>query len=511
MGFIIAIVGILLVALPSITAEVLINEIRYDVPGSDAGHEWIEIINTGWSSLNLTRWKLYEQGVNHNLNLMTGSLILSTGEFAVIADDAATFQQDYPAFAGTLFDSVFSLSNTGEYLAFYNGSDFVGGVNYSSSWGGGNSYSLERLNEVWNTSLVQTGTPGKVNSILPCTSNWTIIISDWVNQTACLHNDTYFQNRTVLQYDLNNCQQNQTGVESQILSCDYDADGFIGNISHLNSSLTLSWEKKATSIIFREGNKTMVEFPILGGTLFFSDLFLEKQSNESRGYTLVRGWVLNDSQTKTVLIDALNSTSNAVCIKDAEVNSISEMSANCNGENETIVLCNGELQNGYRCTAGERFILSGARHSAVQEFYIAPAVPAPAEPVPSSSAGGGGGGGGGGGSSCPSGKTVVKGKCVAIVQSSQLPSEEAPTEQDQADTENRPPIIVVEKDIEIDFSKAKPMIRKPLLTNLPVGNEITGAVAGVPEKSLSVIPLLVIGGIVIFSWAAAWMVKGRKG
>lgn len=218
---VVLVLGILLITLSSATADIFINEIMYDVNGSDTGHEWIEIANTGSTSVNLSVWKLNEQGTNHNLQLIQGSSILTAGEFAVLADDAAIFQQDNPAFTGTLFDSVFSLSNTGEYLALYNGSFFVSNVTYSNSWGGGNSYSLERLNEIWNTSLIQNGTPGKVNSIIPCISSWIIVTSDWANQTACLQNDTYFQNRTLFQYDFNNCQQNQTSAEFQVLNCDY--------------------------------------------------------------------------------------------------------------------------------------------------------------------------------------------------------------------------------------------------------------------------------------------------
>lgn len=563
--FIIFMVGILVITLSSATAEVLFNEIMYDVNGSDTGHEWIEIANTGSASLNLTFWKLYEQGTNHNLNLITGSSTLPAGEFAVIADDAAVFQQDNPAFSGHLFDSIFSLSNSGEYLALYNGSSFVSNVTYSNSWGGGNSYSLERFNDLWNTSLVQNGTPGKENSIIPCLSNLVILVSDWVNETACLRNDTYIQNRTLFQYDANNCQQNQTWTESQVLSCDYctpswtpvntscfsddgiiqwhndsnrcyeqtwlesdsatmpgnrsyelicdyNMDGFIGNVSDLNTSLTLIWEKNATSLIFRTGNKMIVEFPILEETVNFKDLFMETQSNGSAGYVIVRGWALEDNQTKTIHLDTFNSTSNAVCIKDAEVNSIADLSTPCNGENETMVFCDGELHHSYRCTAGEQFIVRGLHHSAVQEFYSPavpsnPDIPSPEEPVPSSS-GGGSGGGGGGGSSCPPGKTLQQGKCVAvaIIQNNLVP----PEKQGLETVEKRMPAGIVEKDIEMSFANAKPISQKPLLTNIPFGSEITGAVAGVPQKSLKVIPLLVISGIVIFSCAAAWMVKGRK-
>ena len=565
MRFILGMVSILVIILSLAAAEVQFNEIMYDVNGPDTGHEWIEIANTGSSEVNLTLWKLNEQGTNHNLNLIAGSSTLAAGEFAVIADDAALFQQDYPDFVGTLFDSVFSLSNAGEYLALYNGSHNINAVNYSSSWGGGNGYSLERFNAAWNTSLAPKGTPGKENSIIPnsivpCVPNLILLVSDWLNETACLLNDTYSQNRTIFQYDENNCRQNQTWTESQALSCDYctpswipvnsscspndgivqwhndsnrcyeqtaltadladmpanithslvcdyDADGFIGNISDIDSSLTLNWERQASSLIFREGNKTLVEFPVLEGVVNFRDLFIEKQPNGSAaGYVLIRGWLLGENQTKTIHLDALNRTSNAVCIKDAEVNSISEMSASCSGENETIILCNGELQGRYRCTGREGFILSGTRHSAVQEFYAAPV---PSAPVPDDgdAAAGSGGGGGGGGSSCPPGRILQKGKCVAaaIIQSNPAPSEEEAVEK----LEESMPGGIVEKEIQMSFSKAKPVSPKPLLTNIPFGSEITGAAAGVSEKSLKVVPLLVISALVIVGGGIVWVIHKK--
>lgn len=557
--YILVIIFFLIVEASTVQAAVILNEIMYDVAGSDTGREWIEIYNTGNSVQNLSSWKFVENGVNHNLDLIAGSFILEGTSYAIIADNSASFLVDYPHYTGILLDSSFSLSNSGEYLALFDGTTIISEINYSTSWGGGNGYSLERLNEIWNTSLVQNGTPGKANSIIPCISDLVTIASDWINETGCLLNDTYFQNRTVFQYDLNNCQQNKTWMESQslncdycipfwkavntscsaddgmvqwyndsnrcydqtslvsdtadmpanftyALACDYNQDGFIGNISHLHSSLALSWEKNTFSIIFREGNKTIVEYPLFLGTVNFKDLFLEKQSNVSKGYMLVRGWVLEENQTKTIYLDKLDSTSNAVCIKDAEVTSILEMSPSCSGENETIVLCNGELQGGYRCTNGERLILSGARHSAVQEFYVAPAVPAPAEPVLGSS---NGGGGGGGGSSCPSGKVLQQGRCVTvstIETIAEQPEESAPA----LETEEEP-AGVVERDIEISFANAKPKAQNPLVANLPFNNELTGAVAGVAEKNLKVIPVLVISTLVILSGGMMWWLYGKKG
>ena len=47
----------LLVLFPlSVAAEVQIDEVMYDVPGSDDGHEWVEVVNTGGNPLDTSDW-----------------------------------------------------------------------------------------------------------------------------------------------------------------------------------------------------------------------------------------------------------------------------------------------------------------------------------------------------------------------------------------------------------------------------------------------------------------------
>lgn len=101
----------------SSASAIQISEIMYNPSGSDTGHEWIEVYNNESSAINLTGWKFVESGTNHGLNLVNGGEILDIGTYAIIADNSNMFLQDYPTFTGTLFDSSFSLSNTGEYLA----------------------------------------------------------------------------------------------------------------------------------------------------------------------------------------------------------------------------------------------------------------------------------------------------------------------------------------------------------------------------------------------------------
>ena len=75
------------------TAQVLINEIMYDPAQSDYYNEWIEILNSGNSSADLTNWTLcgdlLEPGyVNHTDSELYSNegLQLAAGQYAVITD-----------------------------------------------------------------------------------------------------------------------------------------------------------------------------------------------------------------------------------------------------------------------------------------------------------------------------------------------------------------------------------------------------------------------------------------
>ncbi len=149
------------------TGDVVINEIMYNVSGSDSGHEWIEIYNPGSSEIDLNSWKFYEAETNHRLVLKQGSWILSIGVYAVIADDADQFLLDYPDFTGTIFDSSFSLNNTSETVVLKDGKEnTINEVLYLSEWGGNdNGKTIEKqADESWTESSVDKGTPGKENS-----------------------------------------------------------------------------------------------------------------------------------------------------------------------------------------------------------------------------------------------------------------------------------------------------------------------------------------------------------
>jgi hypothetical protein len=143
-------------------AAVVIDEIMYDLEGGDVGREWIEVVNTGDNTIDLTNWKLNEANTNHGLTLSQGDATIPAGGFVIIADNPGKFLIDYPGFSGTIFDSSFSLSNTGETLVLRDANlADIDVVTYSSDQGGaGDGNSLQKINGAWQGARP---TPGSVN------------------------------------------------------------------------------------------------------------------------------------------------------------------------------------------------------------------------------------------------------------------------------------------------------------------------------------------------------------
>jgi len=143
-------------------AQVIFNEIMYDVPGTDSKREWIEIYNSGDESIDLSDYILIESGKNHSINIIQGSSIINSKGYSVIASDADSFLVDHPNFSGNLFDSVLSLNNTGELLELSIEGVLGDSVTYNPEIGGkGDGSSLQFVEGVWIASKM---TPGALNS-----------------------------------------------------------------------------------------------------------------------------------------------------------------------------------------------------------------------------------------------------------------------------------------------------------------------------------------------------------
>ena len=148
-----------------VSAQVVINEIMYDVPGTDTGREWIEITNASGAAVTVSTstWKFFEANTNHSLTLFQGDVIIPAGGFAVIVDDSTKFIVDWPGFSGTIFESAFSLSNTGEVISIKTSTTTTAdSVTYASSVGAtGDGNSLQLVSGVWKALMP---TPGAANA-----------------------------------------------------------------------------------------------------------------------------------------------------------------------------------------------------------------------------------------------------------------------------------------------------------------------------------------------------------
>ncbi|MCX6713389.1 MAG: lamin tail domain-containing protein [Candidatus Vogelbacteria bacterium] len=167
----ICLIGIVFFIFPLVSrAELLINEIMYDLDESDTKREWVEIFNSGPEAVTIvtgaatTAWR-FSDGSQHTLTPVTGSSSLAMGEYAIIADDATTFQTDWPSFSGILFDSSFSLNNTAGSLSLLVSKDgaVVSQFSYTKEQGAaGNGNSLQRTaSGSWIEALP---TPGAANA-----------------------------------------------------------------------------------------------------------------------------------------------------------------------------------------------------------------------------------------------------------------------------------------------------------------------------------------------------------
>lgn len=154
----------LLVAPYGVFAQVVISEIMYDISGTDTDREWVEVFNAGASPVHFTDWKLFEANTNHGITSAQGGENLVAGAHAVIADNPAKFLQDWPSYSGILFDSTFSLGNSGETLAIHMPPpDLVetDSVPYQGAWGAaGNGNSLQRTSVSGPTFVESSPTPG---------------------------------------------------------------------------------------------------------------------------------------------------------------------------------------------------------------------------------------------------------------------------------------------------------------------------------------------------------------
>lgn len=155
-------------------ADLIINEIMYNLPGADEKHEWIELYNAGSTEIDLTGWKFNDgdNATNHGLNPppkngSRGSIIIPPRSYTLLADQASTTGAELTDFSGTIIDTVMNLSNAGAALKILNLEGIeIALADYTQAGGAdGNGKTLEWDGTNFRESAVMGGTPGATNSV----------------------------------------------------------------------------------------------------------------------------------------------------------------------------------------------------------------------------------------------------------------------------------------------------------------------------------------------------------
>jgi len=157
----------LILLVPFVSAEIIINEIMYNPSkeqGNDKDLEWIEIYTDG--EINLGDFYLY------NLKLLN-----QTVENYFIITRNKTYFQNYYNLNLTVIESKFILSNKGGYINFTNlNQTYL--VYYTNGLANGNGKTLE-FDEIFYEGLEKGGTPGRENSIKGV-KEYNIIINEFM-------------------------------------------------------------------------------------------------------------------------------------------------------------------------------------------------------------------------------------------------------------------------------------------------------------------------------------------
>jgi hypothetical protein len=149
-------------------AEIKITEVMYDPEGTDTKREWIEVYNNGSSPIDLNSYYLFENNVYHKL-VAQGQSILNSGEYAIIVDSIAEVLLDYKDYIGKIFDSTFSLNNTGESISIAdNSKQIIDTLTYNSSVGANNDgASLQLIDGTLQASRPTFGAANVLDLIVP--------------------------------------------------------------------------------------------------------------------------------------------------------------------------------------------------------------------------------------------------------------------------------------------------------------------------------------------------------
>lgn len=218
-------------------AEVYINEIMYDVSGTDSGREWVEVYNSGPDDVDFSKWRFLESAdaSNHSLTKIQGDNIIFKEGYVVIVSDPAKFLVDYPSFSGNIFKASFSsLNNTSGTLILKDGDlNIKDQVSYSSDKGAnGDGNSLQKTDSGWISASPTPGLKNSTISSIPADTN----IDNSTTTTKDTDNNSSSENTSA--HSSPAPLSNDTQKQEFEVSAGRDRLSSVGNVLEFKSSIT---------------------------------------------------------------------------------------------------------------------------------------------------------------------------------------------------------------------------------------------------------------------------------
>lgn len=150
-----------------------ITEFLFNAEGADSGKEWIEVYNAGNVPVDMSTWRI-KMNSAHALtpppkNGGIGTTTLAPGAYAILADNAAAFVQDYPGVANVIDTSV-SLPNSKGAIALLDGSRIVDAVSYINDDKQAAGLSLQKIGNEWKLGAPTPGAANRIETLSPVTA-----------------------------------------------------------------------------------------------------------------------------------------------------------------------------------------------------------------------------------------------------------------------------------------------------------------------------------------------------
>ncbi len=154
---------------------IIVNEIMFTPPSSEP--EWIELYNNSSFTVDLKDWKLSNKNSSTKYLISNQHVYVNPQQFILVTKDAARLGNSYPSIPAVMLEiptlPTFHFTNANDAVALFDSRNApMDSVFYSSTWGGTNNRSLERL-EPDSSSLAQTnwGTSTHPNRATPGMKN----------------------------------------------------------------------------------------------------------------------------------------------------------------------------------------------------------------------------------------------------------------------------------------------------------------------------------------------------